>query len=554
LKTLVIGHKNPDTDSICSALAYAELLRAQGQLDVEAAACGEPNERTMFALSRAGLRPPRIVSDVRLTAGQICERDVVVAEEDEALYETFNRLRERNVGNVPVVDPTRRVQGLLSIQKALDLLLPGSERLPRARIVESSLARIARVLGGTFQNAVDCEREAELFVTVAALSAKRFVARMSGYDSKNLIVVAGDRPTVQEPAIEQGVFALVLTGGSRLIQRRLKQAKARGVNVLVSPHDTATTIFLIQCAKPIRLAMQTTFTAFEELTTIEEVRARLREATWQDLFPVLDETRQLAGVISRTDLVNARAARIILVDHNELSQAVDGAAEADIVEVLDHHRLGGSLVSREPIRFINEPVGSTCTLVARAYRSSELHPSPGIALCMAAGVIADTLHLKSPTATPLDAEMLDWLSRFTDVPIADFAAELFAAGSILQTLPPRRAVEADCKIFEENGWRIGVAQVEELGFDHFGMIKEELRSALGELNQARGLDLSCLLVTDITRQDSLLLAVGGRQLILAIDYPRASGAVDLFELRGVVSRKKQLLPHLIRVLRDSPSG
>ena len=551
MSTLVIGHKNPDTDAICSAIAYAELLRALGQPDVEAAACGEAGPRSLFALQRAGVPLPKLVLDVRPTAGQICRRGVVVAEELESLYETFNRLREHNVRSLPVVDCDRRVKGLVSMEKALDLILPGRADLERARVVESSLSRIARVLGGTFQNAVDCDREAELFVTVAAFSAKRFTARIGSYDPKSLIVVAGDRPTVQRPAIEQGVYAMIITGGNKMHSDRLRRAKERGVNVLVSPHDTATTTLLMKCSKPIKLAMQTDFVSFDESTPLEEVRTRMQESMGQTLYPVLDEQGILAGVLSRTDLLKPRTTRLVLVDHNELTQAVAGADEAEIVEVLDHHRLGGSLVSREPIRFINEPVGSTCTLVARAYRGASVQPSRGIALCMASGIISDTLNLRSPTATPLDHEMLRWVGELAGVPLEAFAAELLAAGSVLQSSTPKAAVQSDLKTFEENGWRIGVAQIEEQGLDLFWKKKEELRSALKELNREQKLDLSCILVTDISKHDSLLLAAGSRKLIDAIAYPRKEHEKEIFELMGVVSRKKQLLPNLSRLLRET---
>ena len=551
MSTLVIGHKNPDTDAICAAVAYAALLRIQGQSDVEAAACGEAGPRTLFALSRAGERPPRLVLSVRPTAGEVCQRQVVVAEELESLYETFNRLREHNITRLPVIDCDRRLKGILSIQKALDLLLPGRADLDRARVVESSLSRIARVLDGKFQNQVDCDREAEFFVTVAAFSAKRFTARIESYDPASLIVVAGDRPNVQRPAIEQGVYALIITGGNKLPRDRLRRAKERGVNVLISPHDTATTTLLMKCSKPIRLAMQTDFISFEESTPLQEVRTRMQGALRQALFPVLDEKGILVGVLSRVDILHPRTTKLILVDHNELTQAVAGAEEAEIVEVLDHHRLGGSLVSHEPIRFINEPVGSTCTLVARAYRNAGLNPTPGMALCMASGIISDTLHLKSPTTTPLDAEMLDWLGGFVEQPLEAFAAELFAAGSVLQSSTPRQALQSDLKTYEENGWRIGLAQVEEQGLELFWKKKEELRSALKELNREHKFDLSCVLVTDLLSHDSVLLAAGNRKLVDSVAYPRKEHERDIFELRGIVSRKKQLLPYVSRLLRET---
>jgi manganese-dependent inorganic pyrophosphatase len=240
---------------------------------------------------------------------------------------------------------------------------------------------------------------------------------------------------------------------------------------------------------------------------------------------------------------------LVLVDHNELTQAVIGADEADIVEVLDHHRLGGTLKSSEPIRFINEPVGSTCTLVARQFRAAGLTPTPGIALCMASGIISDTLFLRSPTSTPTDRDCLDWLRGFCQLDLDVYAREFFAIGSALRSGATRDVIREDCKEFIEHDVRFSISQIEEIGFELFWQRKDELLSALAEMAQRRGLEFSSLLVTDIVSNGSLLLMSHEPEYWEEINYPRVDR--HLYQLDDVVSRKKQLLPLIARLIASA---
>ena len=263
---------------------------------------------------------------------------------------------------------------------------------------------------------------------------------------------------------------------------------------------------------------------------------------------MVTDSGQLVGILSKSDLVNPPKPKLILVDHNELSQAVNGAEEAEILEVLDHHRLGGGLKSTQPIRFINEPVGSTCTLVARQFRAAGLVPRPGVALCMASGIISDTLFLRSPTTTDVDRDILDWLRTLCDINLDDYAKEFFEIGSALRTCTPSEVVREDCKEFTEHGQRFSISQIEENGFDLFWDRKDELRAALESLCGDQRLDFSALLITDVVSNGSLLLLSHESEEWDEINYPRLDR--NLYQLDNVVSRKKQLLP-LIAQLIDS---
>jgi manganese-dependent inorganic pyrophosphatase len=387
-----------------------------------------------------------------------------------------------------------------------------------------------------------------LVVTVGAMSAEGFTKRLSMFAASRLLVVSGDRPTIQLPAIELGVRALVVTGGYRLSSGLMQLAKARGVTVINSPYDTATTTMRIKAARAIDSVIQRDFMSLPARMPVARAKQQIFRSN-QTIFPIMDGER-LIGVLSKTDLANPAKARLVLVDHNEMGQAVQGADEAEILEVLDHHRLGGSLQTSNPIRFVNEPVGSTCTLVAQKFRAAGIEPSPAIALCMASGMISDTLFLRSPTTTDVDRQTLSWLQQFSSTDLEKYAAEFFEVGSALRNCSPEAVVREDCKRFEDSGIEFSISQIEEIGFDLFWQRKEDLHKALVEMAEHDRLAFSALMVTDIATNSSLLLMSREPAGWEEMNYPHLED--NLYKLDSVVSRKKQLLPLILSLLELSP--
>ncbi|MFO0942643.1 MAG: putative manganese-dependent inorganic diphosphatase [Pirellulales bacterium] len=541
----VFGHRNPDTDAICAALAYADLLQRTTRPNAIAACCGTLNPRTEYALGKANLAPPRIVMDVRPEVGDICRRQSVVAYDDEVFSEVYERMQSNNLSAMPVLARDGKFLGLLSLLDLMKVIFEGDSDPLKARLVLSSIAKINSVLHGKVLHAVSPESIDEMLVVVGAMSAEGFTERLHQYTSTHILVVSGNRPTIQLPALEHGVRLLVITGGYELSTGLMQLAKLNNVTVISSPYDTATTTMRIKSARRIASAIDSECMTLSAKLPVAEARVLIARSN-QKLFPVLDDHGKLFGVLSKSDMINPPKPQLILVDHNELTQAVQGADEAEIVEVLDHHRLGGSLKSEQPIRFINEPVGSTCTLVARQFRAAGIDPSPGIALCMVSGIISDTLNLRSPTSTDVDRDILKWLSGFCKIDMAQFVREFFAVGSSLRTHSAKKVVREDCKEFEDHGQRFSISQIEETGFDLFWERRDDLHSALKELNQERGLDFSALLVTDINTNGSLLLLSTEQEYWEEINYPRLDRG--LYQLDGVVSRKKQLLPLISNLL------
>ncbi|TWT53622.1 Cobalt-dependent inorganic pyrophosphatase [Rubripirellula amarantea] len=550
MTVFVFGHRNPDTDAICSALAYADFLRQTTRPDAVAACCGTPNERTEFALRKAGLHTPRIIMDIRPELEDVCNRSAVVARCNDVFYDVYKRMNENEVRSIPVLDENEHVTGIVTLLDLLELMLQGGVDPVRSRLVCSSLAKVVDVVGGEFQNAVDPDRVDDFVVTVGAMSAGGFTERMKQFPAERLLVVSGDRPTIQLPALEMGVRGLVVTGGYKLSSGLLQLAQARGVSVITCPLDTATTTMRIKAAQRIEPVIETEFLTLSAKMPVATARGHVYRSP-QTIFPVVDGAK-LVGVLSKSDLVNPPKPQIVLVDHNELSQAVTGADEAEIIEVLDHHRLGGSLKSSHPMRFMMEPVGSTCTLVARMFKQAEIEPTPGIALCMASGMISDTLFLRSPTTTDVDREILQWLQTFCTCDLESYANEFFSVGSALRSRTPEQVVREDCKEFEESRRRFSISQIEEIGFDLFWKRKDELAAALEGLAKEHNLEFSALLVTDISSNGSLLLMSSEPEGWEEINYPQLED--KLYELEQVVSRKKQLLPLIISLIENSPAG
>lgn len=545
MPVFVIGHKNPDTDAICSAIGYAHFLQRTAFPDAEAACCGEINARTQFALTTAGIEHPKLIMDVRPTLGQIARRDIVTAREDEPLMAVYRRMLKNKVRALPVLARNGGLRGLVSFARLMELVLPDGDVDAGVREVETNLQRIAAVLDATTLHAVAPEREETLITMVAAMSKEGFVQRLTRLPAARTVVVTGDRPSVQRAALEYGVRALIVTGGYQLPGELLELARRKNSSILLSSHDTATTTLLIRSAKIISSAVLADVLKFPETALVERVAKEIQTVS-QEIFPVLDEQGAMSGVFSKSDLVNPKRTKLILVDHNELAQAVTGADQAEIIEIIDHHRLGGGVMSQEPIRFINEPVGSTSTIVTKFMRHRDWVPPRNIGICLVAGMISDTLNLTSPTTTDTDREMLGWLAGACEIDIAGFAESFFAAGSVLEVYGPDEAVNMDCKEYREAGWHFAVAQIEELGLSQFDDKKDGLRAALRRMIDHRGYDFVCLMVTDITSHFSLLVVEGDERVITAVEYPEREKG--LFEMDGVVSRKKQLLPHVARLL------
>lgn len=531
-------------DSICCALAYAEFKKLTGHQNVVAARAGATNQRIDYVLKRFGVEPPVLMTDLSPKVKDVMEAKVIFVTEDTPVYDAIHVIDQKRLRGLPVVDQENRCLGLLSAYKITHYLFPSRDEASKARIVKASIADIVATFGGALITGTLETEPMEQLLMVGAMAQDSFIPRLQRYRDKRVILFVGDRPHIQELAIKEKVDAIIVTGNLGVLDEIRDAAKAANVTLISSPHDTATTVLLARGAVRVEQMVQPKYRSLHVETPLEEAKRVIAESS-QFSFPIVDDLGKLVGILSKSDFIKPIPRQLILVDHNELTQAVRGANEIPIVEILDHHKLGG-FATHTPILFWNNPVGSTSTIVALCFKNAGIPIPKPIAGLLMAGLISDTLHLNSPTTTAIDRQLLQELATIAGVESVTLAKEIFSVGSPLTTMPPEQAIGADAKLYEEKGYSFQVAQIEELSFEHFYDKKEALLEALEARRKDQNLLFTALLVTDINKQTSLLLVRGGPGFLKTIDYPLHEEYI--WELAGVVSRKKQLLPYLLRCL------
>ena len=548
--TYVIGHRNPDADAICSAIAYAAYKQAAGQPGYVPARCGNSNARIDAILARFRQPLPLYLSDVTPRVRDLMVTDVLSITQDATCAEALGLIEGHDIRVLPVLDAaTRRVAGTVSIFQLGGFFTPKVSEPKLMRQVRTRLVDLARSLKAKVLHVTDENSLEELYVRIGAMDIRSFgkFSDQENIPARQSIIIVGDRWDIQQRSIQIGVRLLVVTGSLPVDDEVVELAKARGVSLIVSPYDSATTAWVIRTATTIEPLVDRKFYSLDADTRIADVRRKVATSP-AAAFLVLTDDARLQGILTKTDILKPVKTRLVLVDHNELSQAVPGAGDVTITEIIDHHRLG-ALNTAQPILFINEPVGSTCTIVADLFRRDHLTPPPDLAGIMMAGIISDTLNLNSPTATEKDGAVLRWLAGIAGVAPPGLADTIFSSGSIILAQTPDKVVRADYKVYLEEGVRFAVAQVEELGFGNFWAHAKALAGALEGLRSAEQLAFACLLVTDINSQNSLLLVKGDAEIIARISYPHVEQG-EIFDLPGIVSRKKQLIPYFTSLLKE----
>ncbi len=547
--TYIIGHRNPDADAICSALAYAAFKEARGEKGFVAARCGNSNARIDTILGRFRQSLPVYISDVTPRVRDVMVSDVITVPLSATCAEALELMDRHDVRVLPVMSEDRRVQGCLSIFQLGDFFVPKVREPRDMRKVTTNLAHIARALKARVVHLANPDCCEDFFVRIGAMDVRSFwkISQDEGIPAGQSIIIVGDRWDIQQRSIQIGVRALVITGDLPVDDEVVQLAKEKGVSLMVSPYDSATTAWVVRTATTIERLIDRKYPSTGPDVRLSELRKKIAIST-APAFMVLDDEGRLLGIVTKTDMIRPVKTRLVLVDHNEMTQAVAGADQVTISEIIDHHRLG-SFTTQQPILFLNEPVGSTCTIIADLFRREDITPTPEIAGIMMSGIISDTLHLNSPTSTEKDAGALSWLANIAGVEPRSLADAIFSSGSVILTNPPEKVIRSDFKLYEEDSVRFAVSQVEELGFGNFWQHAKNLASALDALNRDENLSFACLLVTDINTQNSLLLVKGDAEFIVRIGYPHVEKN-EIFDMPGIVSRKKQLIPYIGSVLRE----
>jgi len=524
----------------------------QGHQGYIPARCGNTNARIDTILQKFSQPTPLFVGDVSPLVKDIMMRNVVHINEEATLFEALELIDKHDVRVLPVTNTNKELQGYVSIFQMGDYFVPKFKEPRAMRQVHTSINDVVTALKGDVKYVRDEDNLEDMFVKIGAMDIRSFgkFTAADAIPASETIVIVGDRWDIQQRSIQIGVRLLVITGSLGVDQEVIALAREKGVSIIISPYDSATTAWTIRTASRISKLVESNSVVFGPDQRLNQVRRRIANSNAQ-AFMVTDEANRLIGLFTKTDVLKPNKTNLILVDHNEMTQAVPGASEVNIKEVIDHHRLGIS--TAQPIRFINDPVGSTCTIIAQLFRQSNIEPTPEIAGIMMSGIISDTLNLTGPTATEQDTEVITWLEGIAGIKANELAMEIFNSGSILLSMAADEVISSDQKFYEENEFRFSVSQIEELGFSNFWDHSEELSEALESFVKNENLDFACVLVTDINHHNSLLLVKGDDEFINNISYPAVQKS-HIYDLKGIVSRKKQLIPFITSTLKGDSRG
>ena len=545
----ILGHKNPDADAICSAIAYEAYKHAQGKKEYVAARCGNSNARIDAILEQFNCPLPPFVGDVTPRIGDIMRTKIRSITKHNTCFEALEKIDRHDIRVLPVVDKEGRVEGLLSFFQLGEFFIPNPKESRNLRRVVTNLEAIVRSLNAISVNLVQEEFVEELFVRIGAMDIKSFGENHGNQKMPidRSIIVVGDRKDIQERSIDLGVRLLIISGGLTVDEDIIAKAKKKKTSLIISPYDSATTSWIVRTATQLEGLIENQIHCFHKDDRISTVKKRIGSLD-DPLYMVVEGEKQLLGVFSKSDILRPSNKKIVLVDHNEIGQAVNGADEVQILEVIDHHKLG-NIPTEQPILFINRPVGSTCSIIADLFRVEKLPLSQSIAGILMSGIISDTLLLNSPTTTPLEKDLLDWLEPIAEIKAADLANVIFSSGSIIKNQKPEEIVAIDCKIYNESDISYSVSQIEELGFNDLKDKIEGLKSALEAFREKNNYFFSMLLITDINSQDSLLIVASNSVLKEEIKFPKHS-VFKTYLLKNIVSRKKQLLPYIASMLKN----
>lgn len=542
-KVYVVGHKNPDTDSICSAIAYANLKSKITGEDYSPRRAGQLNEETQYVLDHFQVEAPKLLSDLRVQVKDVELRNIEGIKGSVSIKSAWKSMKELNIKTLPVTRDSK-LEGLITIGDIATSYMDvyDSGILSKAR---TQYRNIASTIDGTI--IAGNPHSYVLNGKVGILASSRKL--MSEFVEENDLVILGDRQEAQQHAVDLNVSCMVVCNGARVGEEILKQAEEKEIVIISSPHDAFTVARLINQSIPVKQFMtREGIVSFQMDDYVDDVKDVMARRRFRD-FPILDEVGNFLGFISRRRLLNSRRKQVILVDHNEKNQAVDGVEEAEVLEIIDHHRLS-SIETMGPVFFRNQPVGCTATIVYQMYQEEGVEVEPVIASLLCSAIISDTLMFRSPTCTPLDEKSARKLAEIAGIDIEKLALEMFNAGSNLKGKTAEEICFLDFKQFTVNDINFGVGQISSMSAEELREIKTEVSAYLEQARKIQGLDMIFFMLTNIVAESSELLCAGNgarEKMISAFDL---KGNPEMIELKGVVSRKKQLVPTLVSALQQ----
>lgn len=542
-KIYVIGHKNPDTDSICSAIAYTYLKNKIDDKEYVAKRAGQINEETQFVLNYFGVEVPGYVNDIRTQVKDIEIRETEGVSREISLKRAWNLMKELNVVTLPITKHGR-LEGVITTEDIAEAYMD---------VRDSKILSTAHT---AYKNIVDTLDGSMIYGNINAYytEGKVLIAAanpdmMENYIEPGDLVILGNRYESQLCAIEMNAGCIVVCEGANVSLTIQKMAQEHNCTIISSPHDTYTVARLINQSMPISYFMsRENLIKFRTDAFTEEIKSIMAKKRYRD-FPIEDKKGKYVGMISRRNLLNADKKKIILVDHNEKSQAVDGWENAEILEIIDHHRIG-SLETMSPVYFRNHPLGCTATIIYQIFLETGQEIPQNIAGILCAAILSDTLMFRSPTCTAIDRSAAEQLSKIAGIEIEKFAMEMFHAGSNLTNKSPEEIFYQDFKKFTLGDLNIGVGQINSLDAEELNDIKEKLVSYLDKAFQEHGVSIIYFMLTNIITESTEVISVGNGATELLEESFSEKAENETVILPGVVSRKKQFIPALLETINS----
>ena len=544
-KVVVIGHRNPDTDSICSAIAYAELKNRTSDLVCEPRRAGKMNQETEFVLKKFGVKPPRMCTDVNPKIRDVDYREMPGIPGSTSLRKAWEIMRDQQIDTLPVTNADSELEGVITVK---DIATANMDVFDTGILAKSrtSFRNILETLDGTM-----AVGSADDICTTGHIRIGTATPEMlESTVEKGDIVILTNRYESQLCAIEKEASLLILCNNAKVGRTIQRIAEETGVAIMTTPVDTYAAGKLISQCAPISYYMTRSdimkFTLVTPVADVTRVMAKVRHR----YFPILDEDGKYCGMVSRRNIIALRKRRIILVDHNEATQAVEGFDQAEILEIIDHHRIG-SLETSGPVYFRNQPVGCTATIITQMYDENGVEIPPQIAGLLLAAILSDTLVFRSPTCTPLDEALAKRLAKIAGVDIDEFASEMFEAGEKLDGKTAEEVFLQDFKVFMCGDIRFGVAQGSYMTRKNLLAAEALLQPYLEEARNKQNVEDIYMLLTDVPKEESVVISDGRYASEVLSDGFETQPAEDgSFTLPGVVSRKKQFIPALMTAYQE----
>ena len=544
-KVVVIGHRNPDTDSICSAIAYAELKNKTSDLVCEARRAGKMNQETEFVLKKFGVTPPRMCTDVNPKIRDVDYRQMPGIPGSTSLRKAWEIMRDQKIDTLPVTSEENELQGLITVK---DIATANMDLFDTGILAKSrtSYRNILETLGATMVVGSEDAVCTTGHIRIGTATPEMLESNMEKGD----IVILTNRYESQLCAIEKEASLIIICNGAKVGRTIQHIAAETGVAIMSAPCDTYAAAKLISQCAPISYYMTRDdiikFTLVTPVADVTRVMAKVRHR----YFPILDADGKYCGMISRRNIINLRKRRIILVDHNEATQAVEGFDQAEILEIIDHHRIG-SLETSGPVYFRNQPVGCTATIVTQMYDENGVTIPQKTAGLLLAAILSDTLVFRSPTCTPVDVNTANRLAKIAGVDINEFANEMFEAGEKLDGKTAEEVFLQDFKVFMCGDIRFGVAQGSYMTRKNLTAAEALLKPYLEEARNKQNVEDIYMLLTDVPKEESVVICNGRYAAEVLTDGFETQPAADgSWTLPGVVSRKKQFIPALMTAYQE----